>query len=372
MGSWIRTLACTAAVCVLVGASAAEAGAATITVLSGDNLQLVLDRAQPGDTVLLEAGATFTGNFVLGAKSGAGTITVRSSAADSRLPASGVRISPTDAALLPKIKSPNSSPAMRTNAGAHDWVLLFLEFQANAGGFGDILDLGDGSSLQNSLAGVPRDLVVDRVYIHGDPSVGQKRGIGLNSASTSIVNSYIADCKAVGQDSQAIMAWNGPGPFTIVNNYLEAAGENVLFGGADPSIPNLVPGDATIRQNYFSKPQSWRGSQWQVKNLFELKNAQRVLVEKNVFEYNWQAAQAGYAILFTPRNQDGRAPWSVVQDVTFRYNVVRHVAAGVNLLGYDDNEPSLQTARISVSHNVFWDVGGSWGGNGFFALVGDA
>jgi len=182
MGSWVRTLAYTLAVCALVGAPAAGAGAATITVLSGDNLQLALDRAQPGDTILLEAGATFTGNFVLGAKTGAGTVTIRSSAADSRLPASGVRISPSDAALLPKIKSPSSSPAMRTDPGAHGWVLLFLEFQANAGGFGDIIQLGDGSSLQNALAGVPHDLVVDRVYVHGDASAGQKRGIALNSA----------------------------------------------------------------------------------------------------------------------------------------------------------------------------------------------
>jgi hypothetical protein len=183
MGSWVRTLVYTLAVCALVGASAAGAGAATITVLSGDNLQLALDRAQPGDTVLLEAAATFVGNFVLGAKSGAGTITIRSSTADSRLPASGVRISPSDAARLPKIKSPNSSPAMRTNPGAHDWVLLFLEFQANAGGFGDILDLGDGSSLQNSLSSVPHDLVVDRVYIHGDPSVGQKPPVRIHRPS---------------------------------------------------------------------------------------------------------------------------------------------------------------------------------------------
>jgi hypothetical protein len=88
---------------------------------------------------------------------------------------------------------------------------------------------------------VPHNLVLDRVYAHGDPSLGQKRGISLNSASTTITGSYIFDIKAVGQDSQAICGWNGPGPFMITNNYLEAAGENVLFGGADPSIPNLVP-----------------------------------------------------------------------------------------------------------------------------------
>ena len=47
------------------------------------------------------------------------------------------------------------------------------------------------------------------------------------------------------------------------------------------------------------------GDSWLVKNLFELKNARNVLVERNVFENNWANGQAGYAILFTPRNQEG-------------------------------------------------------------------
>src|SRR5207237_6572483 len=135
---------------------------------------------------------------------------------------------------------------------------------------------GDGSPAQKSLAGIAHDLIVDRVYVHGDPVKGQKRGIALNSASTSVLNSTIVECKRVDQDSQAIAGWNGPGPFTIVNNRLEAAGENVMFGGADPSIPNLVPSDIVFRQNFLTKPEAWRGSEWSVKNLFELKNERRV------------------------------------------------------------------------------------------------
>ena len=54
---------------------------------------------------------------------------------------------------------------------------------------------------------------------------------------------------------------------------------------------------------------------WQVKNLLELKNARGVTIEYNVFENNWVDAQKGYAILFTPRNQDGDCPWCVVEDV---------------------------------------------------------
>src|SRR5207302_5439377 len=125
-------------------------------------------------------------------------------------------------------------------------------------GYGDIVELGDGSNAQNSLALVPHDLVVDRCYIHGDVTFGQKRGIALNSSSTTIVNSYIAEIKAIGQDSQAIAGWNGPGPYTITNNYLEAAGENIIFGGSDPAIANLITSDVVVRGNYFAKQVGWR------------------------------------------------------------------------------------------------------------------
>jgi hypothetical protein len=159
----------------------------------------------------------------------------------------------------------------------------------------------------------------------------------------------------------------------IENNYLEAAGENVMFGGADPAIANLIPSDITFRGNHVSKPTDWRRERWTVKNLFELKNAQRVLVEDNLFEHNWQAAQPGPAILFTPRNQDGAAPWSVVRDVMFRRNVVRHVAAAFNILGVDNNHPSGRTTNIAIHHNLVVEVDSRiWGGSGAFLLIGDA
>ena len=65
--------------------------------------------------------------------------------------------------------------------------------------------------------------------------------MALNARRAAVIDSYLADFKEVGADSQAIAGWNGPGPFGIANNYLEAAGENVMFGGADPAIDGLVP-----------------------------------------------------------------------------------------------------------------------------------
>jgi hypothetical protein len=367
-------IACIAAILAASGlVSGARQAVATINVRAGENLQAALDRAQPGDTLLLEAGATFVGNFVLPVKDGASYITVRSSVPDNQAPPPGERIRPAHAPLLATLRSPNSLPVLQTAHGAHHWRLVLLEIGPNATPTGDLIRLGDSSARQTRLEGVPHDLEIDRCYIHGDPLLGQKRGIALNSGSTRITNSYFADFKLRGQDTQAIAGWNGPGPYLIENNYLEAAGENVLFGGADPAIPGLVPADIVFRENHVSKPVSWRREQWEVKNLFELKNATRVLIEHNLFEHNWQAAQAGPAILFTVRNQDGASPWSVVSHVMFRANVVRHVAAAFNIVGYDNNHPSQQTSHISIHHNLVTEVDAArWGGNGVFLLIGDA
>lgn len=346
----------------------------TLNVPAGGDLQFALDSAQPGDVVALQPGATFTGPFTLPKKSGVGWIVVRSAAPDASLPPAGVRVTPDFAPVLPKIVSPDVGPALLTEPGAHHYRLVALEIAVAPPvtfNYGLVL-LGDGSSAQSSASDVPHDLVLDRVYIHGRPMGDLRRGVALNSAATAVVDSYIADIHEVGADSQAIAGWNGPGPFKIVNNYLEGAGENVLFGGADPSITGLVPSDIEIRANHLFKPLSWRieepvysGMPWSVKNLLELKNARRVLIEGNLIENNWLHSQNGFAVLFTVRNQDGSASWSAVQDVTFVRNIVRHTAAGVNVLGRDNIFPSQQTQRILIAGNLFDDVDGArWGGSG--------
>ena len=245
------------AICALL-VTPAVATAADIYVAAGGDLQSALNSAQPGDTIYLQAGATFVGSFTLPVHAGTDYITVRSSASDTSLPPAGTRITPAYAPYLPKIRSATSVPAMRTAPGAAYWRLFDLEFQANYQGYNDILDLGDGSSAQYDLSQVPQHLVVDRVYIHGDPVNGQKRGIGLNSGDTTIVNSYISDIKAIGQDTQAIGGWNGSGPFLLENNYLEGAGENLLFGGDDPKITGLTPTGIVVRGNTIRKPVTWR------------------------------------------------------------------------------------------------------------------
>jgi hypothetical protein len=146
----------------------------------------------------------------------------------------------------------------------------------------------------------------------------------------------------------------------------------VLFGGAEPSIGGLVPSDITVRRNVVAKPVAWRNEAWTVKNLFELKNARRVQVDGNLFENNWSDAQVGFAILFTVRASGPRANWSTIEDVTFENNLVRHVAGGINILGFDTGARSQQARNLVIRNNLFYDVDHeNWGGNGWFLQVGE-
>src|SRR4051812_4580183 len=368
----------TAALCLALAIfCSVHASAATLTVSAGGDLQAAIDAARPGDTIVLQAGATFNGPYKLRVKGGTTPIVIRSSGADSALPASGVRITPAAAPLLAKIRSTTAGPAIKTDPGATYWTLRFLEFlPSSSTSSASLVAFGSTGSEQNALSEVPQHLVIDRCYLHGNATFGQRRGVALNSGETKIINSYISDIKGELQDTQAIMGWNGPGPYLIENNYLEAAGENVMFGGDDPSIVNLVPSNITIRRNLISRPLSWMSKSWTVKNLIEFKNAQDVLVEGNTIENHWAAGQSGYAILFSPRNQSNTAPWSVVRNITLRSNVIRHVSAGFNISGWDYIHPSRQTENIVIENNLIYDLSTDYSipnhpANGWLSVIGN-
>src|SRR5438045_1696859 len=75
---------------------------ATFNPVDGPAFASALTNAQLGDTIILNAGSTYTGNFVMKNKTtGSGWITIQSSNL-AALP-EGVRVSPTDAAKMPKL-----------------------------------------------------------------------------------------------------------------------------------------------------------------------------------------------------------------------------------------------------------------------------
>ncbi|HEY6188750.1 MAG TPA: hypothetical protein VIW80_13925, partial [Pyrinomonadaceae bacterium] len=196
---------------------------------AGGNLQAALNSANPGDTIILEAGATYTGPFTLPAKPASEDFITIQSSALSQLPSASQRVSPAHAPLMPKLLSPgNNQPALLTAPFAHHYRLVGLEISPRDASalLRDIILLGDGSASQNSLQMIPHHLVLDRCYIHAFPTQETIRAIALNSSYTEIINCYISEIHHKSNDSQAIWGWNGPGPFKIINNYLEASGEN--------------------------------------------------------------------------------------------------------------------------------------------------
>jgi hypothetical protein len=345
------------------GTEATQRGPRTINVGARGDFQRALADARPGDTIVLEAGATYTGPFTLPFKQGAGSdadwITVRGSA-EERLPAPGVRVTPAHAPHMPKIVSPGrAEKAVQTAARAHHYRFVGVEF-APANAEADVRNIVWLGEYEHALEEMPRHITLDRCYVHGLPTSKQVRGVALNGAHLSIVNSHVSEIHHDGQDSQAVMGWFGPGPYLIENNYLEAAGENVMFGGGDPRIDDLVPSDIVIRRNHFTKPLSWRpehpsfnGRKWVVKNLLELKNARRVVIEGNLFENSWLQNQTGVALLLKGTNQDGRATWSVCEDVAVRHNVIRHVGTAIQLAKEGNSQG---TRRVQIVNNLAYDI----------------
>jgi hypothetical protein len=312
-----------------------------ITVNAGANLQAALDAAPSGETLKLEDGATFLGNFIAPYKDGTAPIKLTGAAT---------------------IRTPNSAPALRTQAGAHDWHFDGVSFAADQSQ-GDIVQLGTTTQTADA---VPRGFVFERCNVYVERTA--KRGFVLNAADVTLRDCSVMGVKLAGAESQAIAAWNGPGPFLIEDCYIDAGSIGVLFGGSAPSIPDLVPSDITFRRNRITRPLTMRGGGWAVKNLFELKNARRVTATGNILEHNWADAQSGWSIVFTVRAHG--APWSIVEDVLWEHNILRHCAMGFNVLGRDDTSPSQTMRNVVIRHNLLHDLDHVvWGGNGAALMV---
>lgn len=273
------------------------------------------------------------------------------SSAVASLPSPGNRVGPSDAANMFKIVGAGSPHvAVQTNNNAHHYRFIGAEIVPSAGQFAtNLIPIGNADTSTSTL---PNNITFDRCYIHGDPTVGGRRGVAMNGHTIAVIDSHLSDWKENGNDTQALHTYNSPGPLKIVNNYLEAAAENFMSGGADANISGLVPSDIEIRRNHIYKPLSWVGSAWQVKNLLELKIAKRVLIEGNVFENSWAAAQIGFALNSSVINQSGGSPQSTIQDLTTRYNKFINVEMGI-LQGGDDGYNAAVTAdRILIEHNL--------------------
>jgi hypothetical protein len=234
-------------------------------------------------------------------------------------------------------------------------------------------------------------LIFDRNWLHGAEGVELAKGIVLfhGTRSIAVISSYLNGFKCVSRtgactDASAIGGGNGDVPIStlkIFNNFIEASGENILFGGAKSEIN---PTDIEIRRNHLYKPLSWKegepgyapatgGNPFIVKNHFELKSGIRVLFEANLLENSWGGfSQTGFSILLTPKSQGNHCPKCEVSDVTLRYNRIRNVAGVIQIANAFSKEGGSTAGggRYSI-HELLADSlhGEDWKGQGTFAII---
>jgi len=315
---------------------------------NSEDLAGALVSSVPGDVIVLDAGTTYTGGFQLPPKENPQNkwIYIVSSAL-AKLPADQ-RVAPGDASNMPKLATPKTMPVFQVNGGANHWRLAGLEITSASSYVPPASKTGNGYAYfligsQFNQSPLPDSITIDRCFIHGTAQQDIVTAVQGNASNYAVIDSYVSDIHAPGQDSQAVAAYDTPGPFKIVNNYLEAAGENVMFGGAGKNFNRGVPSDIEIRNNHFYKPLAWAqagvsippNNTMVVKNAFELKSAQRVLFDSNVIENVWAAGQIGYAIVLTVRaSQSG--DFATVSDITITNNILKNVVSGFNTLAKDD------------------------------------
>lgn len=210
-------------------------------------------------------------------------------------------------------------------------------------------------------------VMLDRVLILGNENTGQRRGIACHGSNVDIKRCYIDDIFH-NADAQAIMIWDGSGPFNIDDCYLSASGETILTGGADST---KQPSNLTLVNSYLTKNPKWKSPKAVVKNTLELKDMVGAVIKNNVIENSWADGQVGYVIVLTPRNQDGTEPFAQVAHIEISNNVIRNGAGGVQLLGSDNNHESKQTVDIKILQNQFDLIGSKPGDHKLFMFTGN-
>ena len=279
---------------------------------------------------------------------------------------------------FPIFQANSSSPAISISNNANGWNFAGLEVTV----LPTVLNLYDIWTMgvtTTTTAALPHNITIDRCVIHASPATKGNyvaRGINLNAVNGTVMFSAIYDIVNPGQDTQAINVYNSPGPIQIFGNYLRASGENIMLfsqclGYDFPYCP--IVSDVTIRRNYISKNAAWlslpkgclQGGQpqcYDVKNLIELKNGQRVLIDSNILDTTFAQAQDEAIIMNCDLTWPVQSTPQTCTDLTITNNLVEHAP----MFGVIAGSGTTQTGqRILVRNNIALDISAvKWGGPG--------
>ena len=311
----------------------------------------------PNKTVCLQPGALFVGSIDIPARPAGDTSwSVLRTEASWTL---GVRVH--DLSPVAEIELPSDArfPGLWFHAGSARWLVQGVRIRTHVMDAGQRLALVEvGERAGNTLSNLPRDIHFAHVDAHCYLMQDCKVGLYLNGVGQTVRDSRVTEVHYRNADSQALLTITSPGPFLYENNHLEAASENIMFGGGDP-LPGVVPCDATIRGNTIRKPIAWKAigtptqsGSYLVKLLIEAKNACRVLVEGNRLDGSWLDGQTGYAITLKSVNQEGGCRWCRTTDWTIRHNTIVNVGGVFTVAGRPEVHPvDTAVSRVLVTGN---------------------
>lgn len=321
-------------------------GGTTWAAHTASSFASALTSSQPGDVIVLDAGVTYSGNFVLPAKANSNHKWIYIISSGLSGLAEGTRVSPANAAAMAKIVTPNAGAPLQLASGSNYWRLAGLEV-TSASNYGcqpnHTPPINCFSYYLIGPTGAytppPDSITVDRSYLHGSPTIDLQRAIPANLSNFAVIDSYIDDIHMYGVESQGVVAWWTPGPMKITNNFIAASTENILFGGGGGWNNPYVPSDIEIRNNYLYKPLSWvtasvTNRTMVVKDAFECKSCQRLIFDSNIVENVWANAQNGYAVQLTVlTSQSGDR--AVNYDLTITNNIFKNVVSGFDSTAKD-------------------------------------
>lgn len=230
--------------------------AAIYTPADATALRNALTAAVCGDVIEIPA-AGISGSFTVPGKgdcSANPVIITAPSTNTAKLPAPNQRVTPAYAGLLGKLITTDGSPVLIIGYGANPvngLIVRNLEFAQTAGNT-VLIQVGGGSRADDfkTVSHLPKNITFDRCLIRTGRLRSSRRTMLLNSASTTVVNSWIEQTGRAGTDSQAIASYGGSGPFYLHNNYIEGETEVIGFGGSAIIYDSPSPLIPTFSQRY--------------------------------------------------------------------------------------------------------------------------
>lgn len=348
-----------------------------INVTTIAQLVSAYNSATGGEHIVIPAGTVLTGEIVLPYRAFSDYVTIRSS---GTMPDIRERISPNNSGLVTIRGSAVGSIPLTIKSRASKIRLIGLKFEPkyytsnNGPSTYYLVQIGEAFT-QTDISQNPSKIIMQHCVVNPPDDVDVVHAILNDGYKVSLISNWIGNVKTNGgQDSQAVVSFDGRGAHVYHNNFFEAASENVLYGGAVPKIEGLVPTNIEFRRCYFSKRLNWRtyngtSHPINVKNLLETKNARRVYIESSVLENHWDALRSQlFALVFKSATMPGSigefVPWAISEDIVLENTKLTHIYGGITTAvdnyGIDPYH-GLKPSGIFVKNTLFEDLSERWG-----------